>query len=82
GDVVRLMLGTGMASVAAGLVFGLGISVLLARSMESLLFGIGAFDAPIFLATAGLLTLVALAACYLPARRAMRIDPITALRHE
>lgn len=82
GDVVWLMLGTGMSSVIAGVVVGLAVSALLARSMESLLFDIGAFDAPSFLATAGLLTLVALAACYLPARRAMRVDPMTALRYE
>ncbi|MGB6897317.1 MAG: FtsX-like permease family protein, partial [Candidatus Acidiferrum sp.] len=81
-DVLRLILANGMAMVSAGVVVGLGISTLLARSMSSLLYGIGAFDAPSFLITAGLLIVVALAACYIPARRAMRVDPIIALRYE
>ncbi len=81
-DVLRLILANGMAMVCAGVLVGLGISTLLARSMSSLLYGIGAFDAPSFLITAGLLIVVALAACYIPARRAMRVDPIIALRYE
>ena len=82
GNVVRLILLNGMAMVAAGVVVGLGLSVLLAKSMNTLLYGIGMFDAPSFLSTAGLLILVALGACYIPARRAMRVDPIVALRYE
>jgi macrolide transport system ATP-binding/permease protein len=81
-DVLRLILTNGMAMVCAGVLAGLAISTLLARSMSSLLYGIGAFDAPSFLITAALLVGVALAACYLPARRAMRVDPIVALRYE
>ncbi|MHB8502106.1 MAG: ABC transporter permease [Candidatus Acidiferrales bacterium] len=81
-DVLRLILANGMAMVCAGAVAGLVISTLLARSMSSLLYGIGAFDAPSFLITAALLVGVALVACYLPARRAMRVDPIVALRYE
>jgi ABC-type lipoprotein release transport system permease subunit len=81
-DVLGLMLGTGMAMVGAGVAAGLALSVLLTRSMNSLLFGIGSFDAPSFLITAALLLLVALLACYVPARRAMRVDPIIALRYE
>jgi putative ABC transport system permease protein len=81
-DVLRLILANGMAMVCAGVFVGLGISTLLARSMSSLLYGIGAFDAPSFLITAALLVGVALAACYIPARRAMRVDPIVALRYE
>ena len=82
GDVLRLILSGGMAMVAAGVVIGLGISVLFARSLNTLLFGIGSFDPASFLSTAALLMLVALAACWLPARRAMRVDPIVALRYE
>jgi len=82
GDVLRLILMNGMAMVVAGVVVGLAFSVLLAKSMNALLYGIGMFDAPSFLSTAALLILVALGACYLPARRAMRVDPIVALRYE
>lgn len=81
-NVLRLILSNGMAMVLAGVVVGLGLSVLLAKSMNSLLFGIGMFDPASFLSTAALLILVALGACWIPARRAMRVDPIVALRYE
>jgi putative ABC transport system permease protein len=81
-DVLRLILANGMAMVSAGVLAGLIVSTMLARSMSSLLYGIGIFDAPSFLITAALLMAVAVAACYLPARRAMRVDPIIALRYE
>ncbi|MGC1655521.1 MAG: ABC transporter permease [Candidatus Acidiferrales bacterium] len=81
-NVMRLILANGMAMVIAGIVVGLGLSVILAKFMNTLLFGIGIFDAASFLSTALLLILVALGACYLPARRAMRVDPIVALRYE
>ena len=81
-NVMRLILANGMAMVIAGIVVGLGLSMLLAKAMNSLLYGIGMFDAPSFLSTAVLLVLVALGACYLPARRAMHVDPIVALRYE
>jgi putative ABC transport system permease protein len=81
-DVLRLILIGGLAMVLVGVAFGLGISTALSHSMNSLLFGIGAFDAPSFLATAALLILVAMAACWIPARRAIRVDPVIALRYE
>ena len=81
-SVLRLILANGLAMVSAGVVVGLGLSSLLARSMSALLYGIGAFDAASFLITAALLIGVAMAACYVPARRAMRVDPIVALRYE
>lgn len=81
-SVLRLILSNGMAMVATGVGIGLALSVLLARSMSTLLYGIGMFDAASFLSTGALLLFVALGACYLPARRAMRVDPIVALRYE
>ena len=81
-NVMRLILANGMAMVFAGIVVGLGLSMLLAKSMNALLYGIGMFDPVSFLSTALLLILVALGACYLPARRAMRVDPMVALRYE
>jgi predicted permease len=81
-DVLRLILIGGLAMVLVGVGFGLGISTALSHSMSSLLFGIGAFDGPSFLATAALLILVAMTACWIPARRAIRVDPVIALRYE
>jgi ABC-type antimicrobial peptide transport system permease subunit len=68
--------------VIAGVGVGLIFAALLARAMGTLLFGIGLFDAPSFLITAALLILVAMAACLVPARTAMRVNPIVALRYE
>ncbi len=81
-DVRQLILASGFAMVSTGVVAGLVFSTLLARAMNSLLFGIGSFDAPSFLGTAALLIFVAMAACWIPARRAMRVDPLIALRYE
>jgi putative ABC transport system permease protein len=81
-DVLTLILRNGMAMVGAGIVAGLLLSVALTDSVNTLLFGIGLFDAASFFATAGILLIVAMIACYLPARRAMRVDPIVALRYE
>jgi ABC-type antimicrobial peptide transport system permease subunit len=61
---------------------GIAATLGLTRLMTSLLFGVSATDPLTFVGTAGLLTLVALAASYIPARRAMGVDPIVALRHE
>jgi putative ABC transport system permease protein len=69
-----------MMPVAAGILAGLGGAAILARVMTTLLFGIDAFDPVTFAAVAGALTAVALAACYVPARRATRLDPATTLR--
>jgi len=82
GDVMRLILANGLAMVVAGVTVGLLISTLLSRTMGTLLYGIGLFDAPSFLITAALLILVAMAACSVPARTAMRVNPIVALRYE
>jgi putative ABC transport system permease protein len=69
-----------MMPVAAGILAGLGGAAILARVMTTLLFGIDAFDPVTFAAVAAALTAVALAACYVPARRATRLDPATTLR--
>jgi ABC-type antimicrobial peptide transport system permease subunit len=81
-DVLQLILKNGLAMVIGGVGAGLLLSLLLTYSMNSLLFGIGYFDAPSFCGTAAILLLVAMFACYLPARRATRVDPIIALRYE
>ena len=81
-NVMRLILGNGMAMVTVGILMGLVFSTFLAKGMTSLLYGIAMFDAASFLSTAALLILVALGACFLPARRAMKVDPMVALRYE
>jgi predicted permease len=82
GDVLRMILSNGMAMVLAGVAAGLFASVFFTRSINSLLYGIGSFDAVSFSAAAAVLIVVALVACWLPARRAMRVDPMVALRYE
>jgi putative ABC transport system permease protein len=80
GDVRRLVLREGMTPVAIGILAGLGGAALLARVMKTLLFGVDPFDAVTFAAVAAALAAVALVACYVPARRATRVDPAHALR--
>ena len=82
GDVLRMLARRGVFLTVAGLVIGLAISIPLARVLSSLIFGVSASDATAFGATALLLAAVALLACYIPARRAMKVDPMVALRQE
>jgi predicted permease len=81
-DVLRLVLGQSMHLVAVGVAIGLAISATGARLLARFLYGLSAFDAMTFGGVAALLAVVALAACYVPARRAMRVDPMVALRYE
>jgi putative ABC transport system permease protein len=82
GDVLRLVVSQGMLLVVVGLAIGLVAALGLTRLMESLLFGVTAKDPLTFVAVAGLLAVVAFIACYIPARRATKVDPLTALRYE
>lgn len=82
GDILRLVLRQGMKWVLLGMALGLASASALTRLMRSLLFGVSATDPLSFAAAATLLGLVALAACYLPAWRASRMDPLLALRYE
>jgi len=82
GDVLRLVLRQGLQITLMGLVVGVAASLALAQVMQKLLYGISAADPLTFATVAVVLTAVALAACYFPARRAARVDPMVALRHE
>jgi ABC-type antimicrobial peptide transport system permease subunit len=82
GDVMRLVLGDGVKMALTGVAVGLAAAVGLTRLMTSVLFGVSATDPLTFGGVALLLALVALAAAYIPARRATRVDPLVALRYE
>jgi len=82
GDIRKLVLGQGLRLTIIGLAFGVAVSLLLTRFLKVLLFGIASTDILTYLTVALLLYLVAMAACYIPARRATRVDPVIALRHE
>ena len=82
GDVLRQVLGQGLVTALVGVGLGAAGSLALTRTMSSLLFGISPTDPPTFAGVAVALLSVALGACYLPARRATKVDPMVALRHE
>ena len=82
GEILRLIVGQGMKIVSLGLILGAAASFVLTRLMASLLYKVSPTDPLTFVATAIFLALAALAACYFPARRAMRVEPVTALRQE
>ncbi|HXN64357.1 MAG TPA: ABC transporter permease [Candidatus Acidoferrales bacterium] len=82
GNMLRFVMARGARLALAGIVLGLAGSLALTRYLATLLFGVQATDPITFTGVAALLLIVALLACYVPARRAMRVDPILALRHE
>jgi len=81
-DVLRMILGQGLRTILVGVAIGLAGSLALSRAIESLLFGVSADDPLTLAGVIVLLTLASLLACYVPARRASRVDPLVALRYE
>jgi predicted permease len=81
-DVLNLMIRQGLVLTVTGVVVGLAIAFGMTRLLASLLYGVKAYDPVTFSAVPAILTAVALIATYVPARRAMRVDPLTALRYE
>jgi putative ABC transport system permease protein len=81
-DVQKLVIGHGMKLALAGVAIGLVASIALTRTIKNLLFGVSATDPATFIAISLLLALVALLACWIPGRRATKVDPMTTLRTE
>jgi ABC-type antimicrobial peptide transport system permease subunit len=82
GDVLGLVMKQGAGMIVIGVASGLVLALFLTRLMASLLFGIAPTDLATFASVTAILFVVALAACYVPARRATRVDPIQTLRYE
>jgi putative ABC transport system permease protein len=81
-DVMKMITQQGMRLAAVGVVIGLLLSLALAQVLSSLLIGVSGYDITTFVLVPALLSAVALVACYLPARRATKVDPLVALRYE
>ena len=81
-DILRMALGEGMRIVVIGLVSGLAVAAIMTRVFRSMLFGVGPTDPAIFFSVSAILAGVAFFACYIPAQRATRVEPLAALREE
>src|SRR6266576_200656 len=81
-DVLRMILTEGLKLVAVGVALGIAAALLLTRLLEGMIYGVSVRDPLIFVVVNLLLVTVSLTACYVPARRAMRVDPLIALRYE
>ncbi len=81
-DVLRLILSQGAKLTLLGIAIGVAASLALTKLMAGMLYGVSMYDPLTFLGVAMILSSVALAACYIPTRRAMRVDPMVALRCE
>jgi putative ABC transport system permease protein len=79
---MSLVLRQGMRPAVLGIAVGLVVSVALSRLLQSLLFGVGATDVATYAAMGGVLSTAALVACWVPARAALRLDPMTVLKEE
>jgi predicted permease len=82
GDVLRLVIAQGMRSVFGGIAIGVGGALAMSQVLADLLYSVSAKDPATFIVVAAVLSVVALLACYIPARRAMRVDPMVALRYQ
>ena len=82
GDVLGMIFGQGLGLIAFGLALGLAGAWVSTRLLQTLLFGVQPDDATAFICGSAVLVVAVLLACYIPARRATRVDPLVALRHE